>query len=59
MSEQPLTAAELADDCHRLIQSIERKPASIKLLLGAREALQRFADYKTGRTTGDRLTRPP
>jgi hypothetical protein len=58
MTNHP-SAAELAAECHRLIRSIERKPASIKLLLGAREALQRFADYKTGRSTGDRLARPP
>jgi len=58
MTSHP-SAAELAAECHRLIRSIERKSASIKLLKGAREALQMFAQYKGNRNTRDRLTRPP
>jgi|GEM_PF-4333115 len=49
----------LKAECHSLIEAIARKPAAVKLLKGARSALQTFAQYKSNRNIGDRLTRPP
>jgi hypothetical protein len=49
----------LKAECHSLIEAIARKPAAVKLLKGARSALERFVGYKSNRNTRDRLAKPP
>ena len=49
----------LKAECHSLIEAIARKSAAVKLLKGARSALEMFVGYKSNRNTRDRLTRPP
>ncbi len=47
---QPLDQWQiLITDCHRLVEQISRRPGSIKLLTGAKQALQTYAQYKSGR----------
>lgn len=54
----PPTLLELKRECHDLIEQVARRPGAIKLLLGTRNQLRLFSQYKAGRNTGDRLTRP-
>lgn len=59
MSHQPTppTARQLAGDCHRLISQLEAHRLNVRLLLGARDTLQRFADYKSTRRKASRPRR--
>lgn len=44
-----LKRQELLAQCHGLVARIGQRPNSIKLLMGAKQALEVFANYKQGR----------
>jgi len=53
MNGQPApTAAELARECHQLVEQLKRHRLNVRLLLGAREMLRRSAGYKANRHSG-------
>lgn len=54
MSE-PVSVAELKQECHSLIEAVARRPGAIKLLLGVRGQLLLFSQYKANRDYSQRI----